>query len=130
MQDTIRASVNGEREVVMMYKLVGHWSSPKPEEKEKFEAHYVAVHLPLASAVPRLRKIVTTVTADGFAGAEPPFYRVAEMCFDSPEEMAASSESDAWHEMHTDAVYMCERFGVSLSAASGWETVDSRKAPQ
>lgn len=113
-----------------MYKLVGNWSAPRSEERAQFESHYATVHMPLASAVPRLRRIVTTVTADGFAGAEPSFYRVAEMCFDSPDDMAASSESDSWHEMHSDAAYMCERFGVSLSAASGWERVASPEAKQ
>lgn len=104
-----------------MYKLIGYWSAPHSKDEAEFEKHYVDVHARLASQVPLLRRIVLTRTADGFAGAEPAFYRVAEMMFDSPEDMATSAESDEWHAMHADAGHLVERFGVGLTAAAGWE---------
>ncbi|MGW5518807.1 EthD family reductase [Nocardia africana] len=104
-----------------MYKLIGTWSAPAAGTEEAFEEHYRGVHVPLAVRVPGLRRIVTTRTSTGFAGTEPGFYRVAEMMFDSPEAMAASSESEEWHAMHADAGQMVEIYGVSLQAATGWE---------
>lgn len=105
-----------------MYKLIGYWSAPKPEDEEEFETHYRDIHARLAAQVPLLRRIVLTRAADGFAGAEPAFYRVAEMMFDSPRDMATSAESEEWHAMHADAGHLVERFGVGLAAAAGWET--------
>lgn len=105
-----------------MYKLIGTWSAPPDDRVEEFEKHYEAVHAPRAAAIPGLRKILLTRTADGFAGGEPAWYRVAEMFFDSPEAMAKSSESEEWHAMHEDAGYLIGEFGVSLQAAAGWET--------
>ena len=104
-----------------MYKLVGTWSAPPADRMEEFEKHYEQVHAPRAAAIPGLRKILTTRTPDGFAGGEPAWYRVAEMFFDSPEALAASSESAEWHAMHEDAGYLIQEFGVSLQAAAGWE---------
>jgi uncharacterized protein (TIGR02118 family) len=108
-----------------MYKLVGTWSAPKPEDREEFEHHYTTVHGVLASRVPHLRRLVLTRTSEGFAGGEPSFYRLAEMIFDSPEDLARSSESEEWHAMHADAGLLVEKFGVSLEAAAGWEDNDA-----
>jgi uncharacterized protein (TIGR02118 family) len=105
-----------------MYKLVGTWSAPPADRVEEFEKHYTEVHAVRAAAVPGLRKILLTRTADGFAGGDPAWFRVAEMFFDSPEAMAQSAESEEWHAMHADAGYLIEEFGVTLQAAGGWET--------
>lgn len=105
-----------------MYKLIGTWSAPPAEMEDDFEEHYSNVHAVLAAKVPLLRQLVLTRAADGFAGANPAFYRVAEMKFDSPEDMAASAESPEWHAMHSDAGFLVENFGVGLAAAAGWES--------
>jgi uncharacterized protein (TIGR02118 family) len=102
------------------YKVIGTWSAPVKGSVADFEKHYLQVHVPLAAAVPLLRGIVTTRTADGFGGGEPAFYRIAEMIFDSPEDAARSSESGEWHAMHADAASLIAEFGVSMQAASGW----------
>jgi uncharacterized protein (TIGR02118 family) len=114
--------MTGKRgEETAMYKLVACWSSPRPEDAEEFERHYNEVHAPLAAAVPGLRRIVLTRTDAGLEGAEPPFYRVAEMEFDSPEEVEHSEASEEWRRMRDDAGQMIERFGVTLSVGLGTE---------
>jgi uncharacterized protein (TIGR02118 family) len=104
-----------------MYKLVGTWSAPDEARIAEFEKHYGEVHAVRAAAVPNLKKILLTRTADGFAGGAPAFYRLAEMFFDSPEAMAESAKSDEWHAMHADAAFLVQEFGVTMAAAAGWE---------
>ena len=77
----------------MSYKLFAYWSSPKPEDVKEFEKYYRETHVPRASAVPNLVKIVTTRTSDGFEGGDPPHYRVAEMVFHSKAAMDESTGS-------------------------------------
>jgi uncharacterized protein (TIGR02118 family) len=109
-----------------MYKLYAFWSAPKPEDADAFEDYYLSTHVPRASAVPNLRKIVTTRVTDGFEGADPDHYRVAEMAFESKEAMAESAESDAWAEMRQCSADIISRFGVELRVEAGEETVDDR----
>lgn len=104
-----------------MYKLIAMWSAPRAEDVEEFEKHYWEVHAPAAAKVPHLRKIVLTRTDSGLEGAEPAFYRVAEMSFDNPEDLEKSAESAEWQAMRADAGGMVERFGVGLSVGIGWE---------
>lgn len=104
-----------------MYKIVATWSAPKASDAQAFESHYWDVHVPRAAAVPNLKRIILTRTDGQFEGAEPPYYRVAEMLFDSPEAMELSSRSNEWEAMREDAGQMIERFGVSLDVGIGWE---------
>ena len=108
-----------------MYKLFAYWSAPKPEDVDAFEEYYLGTHVPRASAVPLLERIVTTRTADGFEGGETPHYRVAEMVFASPEAMAKSAESPAWAEMRQCSGDIIERFGVELTVEMGEEVTDT-----
>jgi uncharacterized protein (TIGR02118 family) len=78
------------------YKPYAYWSAPKPEDVAEFEQYYADTHVPRAAAVPNLVAITTTRTADGFEGAEPDHYRVAEMMFESVEAMVESAGSEAW----------------------------------
>lgn len=111
-----------------MYKIVAFWSAPKPAEVEAFEKYYWDVHVPKAQLVPALRGIELTRIDVGIEGAAPPFYRVAELYFDSPEALKKSSESAAWQAMRADAGQMIERFGVTLTVGMGWE--DKRSSRQ
>lgn len=104
-----------------LYKLFATWSAPREEDVDEFEKHYREVHVPAAARVPHLRRIVLTRTDSGLEGAESAFYRVAEMSFDSPEDLAKSAESPEWQAMRADAGGMVERFGVRLSVGVGWE---------
>jgi uncharacterized protein (TIGR02118 family) len=101
------------------YKLYAYWSAPKPEDVEAFEEYYADTHVPRAAAVPNLKAITTTRTADGFEGAETDHYRVAEMMFDSAEAMAESAESEAWATMRACSGDIIERFGVELRVEAG-----------
>ncbi|UVE93830.1 EthD family reductase [Dietzia sp. B32] len=103
------------------YKVVGLWSQPEASDVDAFEEHYTSTHVPLAAAVPGLRKI-TVVRADGgLNGAVPAFHRLAEMHFDSPDALATSMRSPEWQAMHEDAQRLISRFGVTMQALAGWE---------
>lgn len=104
-----------------MYKIVALWSAPKPADVDAFEAYYRETHVPKASVVPGLRKIALTRVESGLEGSPAPFYRVAEMYFDSPQAMEQSGHSDLWRGMREDAGKMIERFGVTLTVGVGWE---------
>jgi uncharacterized protein (TIGR02118 family) len=101
------------------YKIFAYWSAPQPEDVEAFEEYYASTHVPRASAVPNLRSITTTRTADGFEGGETEHYRVAEMEFDSAEAMAESEASEAWATMRGCSGDIIERFGVTLTVEMG-----------
>ena len=105
-----------------MYKVVGIWGAPKLSDIEEFEKYYLEVHVPLARKVPHLRRLVLTRMESGLEGLAPAFYRLAELLFDNPEAMARASESPEWHAMREDGGKIVARFGVSLQAASGWES--------
>lgn len=102
-----------------MYTLYAVWSRPAEEDIEAFEAHYTGTHAPLASAVPHLRRFLTTRTLDGLGGGDPAFYRVAEMSFDSKQVLEEAEASEQWTKVRADAGGMIERFGVTMSVAMG-----------
>jgi len=65
----------------------------KPADVEAFEKHYTEVHAPLARKMPGLQKMeVSRMT--GSPGGEPKFYMMAEMYFESKEQMFAALGSD------------------------------------
>jgi uncharacterized protein (TIGR02118 family) len=104
-----------------MYKIIALWSAPDAADVEAFEQYYREVHVPKATIVPGLRKIALTRVETGLEGASAPFYRVAELYFDSPEAMRESERSELWKGMREDAGKMIERFGVTLTVGLGWE---------
>ena len=105
-----------------MYKLYAMWSAPKPADQPAFEKHYLGIHAPLAAAVPEIRRLVTSLTAEGLEGGAPAVYRVAEMIFDSKESLERSTHSPEWKKVREDAGVLIEKFGVTLSVAMGDET--------
>lgn len=104
-----------------MYKLYALWSAPKPEDQEAFEKHYLGTHVPLAAAVPEIRRLVATRTDTGLEGGAPAVYRVAEMIFDDQASLERSTHSSEWKLVREDAGALIERFGVTLSVAMGAE---------
>ena len=108
-----------------MYKVVAAWSHPKPADVAAFEKHYLEVHVPLARAVPELRRIVLTRTDAGLEGGAPVFHRIAEMAFDSEEALTRSSHSAPWKSLREDAGVMIGKFGVKLDVGIGWEDAAS-----
>jgi uncharacterized protein (TIGR02118 family) len=103
-----------------MYKLVALWSAPKPGDVDAFESYYREVHVPKATVVPGLKRIALTRVDSGLEGAAAPFYRVAEMLFDSPKALEESAHSEVWQAMRDDARQMIERFDVTLTVGMGW----------
>ncbi len=67
--------------------LYGH-----PEDPEAFEEYYATKHLPLAQKIPNFRRFEV-----GSVGAvdegEPPYYRIAELWFESAEQMGEALSS-------------------------------------
>jgi uncharacterized protein (TIGR02118 family) len=64
--------------------LYGH--PPNPAE---FEKYYLGVHMPLVAAIKGSRRMEAAKCLPQADGSPPAFYRVFEMWFDSPEQMAA-----------------------------------------
>jgi uncharacterized protein (TIGR02118 family) len=102
-----------------MYKLVALWSAPKPGDVDAFESYYREVHVPKATVVPGLERIALTRIDSGLEGAAAPFYRVAEMFFESSKALEESAHSELWRAMREDAGQMIERFGVTLTVGMG-----------
>jgi uncharacterized protein (TIGR02118 family) len=102
-----------------VYKAIGIWSWPKAEDLAAFEAHYDAVHYPLAERLPEVSRI-TLMTADEGA-RETGIFRIAEVYWDDRAAFERASESAEWQAMAADAVQLMERFDVTLTAADGDE---------
>lgn len=58
----------------------------EPADKEAFDNHYFGVHVPLVNKIPGLVKFEATKFMGGMGGASP-YYLMAELYFNSPEEM-------------------------------------------
>ncbi|MEB3330205.1 MAG: EthD family reductase [Candidatus Sericytochromatia bacterium] len=74
----------------------------QPADKAAFDAHFDGVHVPLCHQVPNLVKLeVTRFT--GTPRGESDLYLMAEMCFESQEQMMAGLMSDAGKATARDA---------------------------
>jgi len=102
-----------------MYKLFAIWTNPRPEDVEAFERHYEEVHAPLAAAIPGLRKLVLTRTADSLGEDLSPFHRIAELWFDDEAALLAGEASPEGQAAIEDAAAMQERFAVTLTSPAG-----------
>ncbi len=102
-----------------MYKAVAIWGTREDSDIEAFEKDYREVHVPLARKVPGLKKLILTRIDSGLEGAKPPFYRVAELYFDSKEALEKAQQTPEWIAMRENGARMVERFGVTLAAAFG-----------
>ena len=65
--------------------LYGH-----PDDPAAFERHFNEVHVPLVHAMPNLRRFEKALVLGTIDGSPPPYYRIAELYFDSEEEYNAS----------------------------------------
>jgi uncharacterized protein (TIGR02118 family) len=64
-----------------------------PTDPDAFEDHYANTHLPLAAKIPNVKRFEASRVVATPDGSEPPFYRVAELWFDSHEDLQASTSS-------------------------------------
>jgi uncharacterized protein (TIGR02118 family) len=72
-----------------------------PEDPEAFDAHYRDVHSAIVARYLNLRDVRLT-TPVGVAGRPAPYHLMAEMVFDSDDELSAALMSDAGVESARD----------------------------
>ncbi len=75
-----------------MHKLIALFR--RPENVEEFERRYTEEHLPLIRRMPHLRKLVVN-RVTGAPMGEPEYYLIAEMHFDTREQMMEGVSSEA-----------------------------------
>lgn len=74
-----------------MVKIVVLYGAPS--DPDAFEDYYANTHLPLAATMPNVRRFEAGKVVATPGGGELPYYRVAELWFDSAEELEASNSS-------------------------------------
>ena len=72
-----------------------------PEDPEAFDAHYRDVHSAIVERYPNLREVRLT-TPVGVAGRTAPYHLMAEMVFDTDDELSAALMSEAGVESARD----------------------------
>jgi uncharacterized protein (TIGR02118 family) len=71
--------------MVKLTVLYGH-----PTDPDAFEEYYANTHLPLVQKVPDLQRFEPARVVATPDGSEPPYYRIAELYFESMEQMQNS----------------------------------------
>lgn len=108
-----------------MYKVIGYWSAPaRAEDIDEFEREYVNDHVPVATKVPGLQRVVTTRVDGGYGGGEGAHYRVAELIFADKEALETGLASPEYQAVSTHGGYLVEKYGVTISGELG-EVVES-----
>jgi len=74
----------------MAAKLIVLYSNIK--DPKKFDEHYRNVHVPMASRIPEVRKIVVS-KVKGVAVGKANYYQVVEVYFDDMESLKKAAES-------------------------------------
>jgi uncharacterized protein (TIGR02118 family) len=72
-----------------------------PEDPEAFDAHYRDVHSAIVARYPNLREVRLTRPV-GVAGRPAPYHLMAEMRFDTDDELSAALMSEAGVESARD----------------------------
>jgi uncharacterized protein (TIGR02118 family) len=65
----------------------------QPSDPAAFEEHYANTHLPLAAKMPNVRRFEASRVVATPDGSEPPYYRIAELWYDSHEDLQGSTGS-------------------------------------
>jgi uncharacterized protein (TIGR02118 family) len=73
--------------MVKLTVLYGH-----PEDPKAFEEYYANTHMPLAEKIPNVQRFEAGRVAAADDG-EPPYHRIAELWFESAEQMQESLAS-------------------------------------
>lgn len=74
-----------------MVKLVVSYGTP--EDPASFDRHYTETHRPLVDKIPGLRRFEAGKVLGTPDGSPAPYYYLAELWFDGPEELQASMSS-------------------------------------
>jgi uncharacterized protein (TIGR02118 family) len=64
-----------------------------PADPAAFEEHYANTHLPLVAKMPGLQRFEATRVVGTPDGGDPPYYRLAELWFESPEALQSAMSS-------------------------------------
>jgi len=64
-----------------------------PEDPAAFDRHYADTHVPLVQKIPNLRRFEAGKVLGTPDGSPAPFYYLAELAFDSVEDLQASMGS-------------------------------------
>jgi uncharacterized protein (TIGR02118 family) len=83
--------------VVKVIVLYGH-----PTDPSAFETHYTSTHVPLAEKLPGLKLFEASRVVGAADGGDPPYYRVAELSFESQEALQAALSSAEGQETVAD----------------------------
>lgn len=90
-----------------------------PQDKAAFDKHYFEVHVPLCQNLPNVQKLeVSRLTS--VRGEEPPYYLMAEIWFNSKEEMDACWASPEGRAVGKDT----RNLEAGLLTATNAEVVD------
>ena len=103
-----------------MVRLIALFSTP--EDPAAFDAHYRDVHAPIVRRYPKLRGLSVT-KPDGVGGRSAPFHLMAEMRFDSRDDLDVALASDAGRESGRDLRSFAGA-GVSLIIADDASAAD------
>jgi uncharacterized protein (TIGR02118 family) len=71
-----------------MVKLVVAYGPP--ENPAAFDQHYAETHRPLAEKIPNVRRFEAGKVLGTADGSAAPYYFIAELWFESPEDLQAS----------------------------------------
>lgn len=71
-----------------MVKLVVAYGPP--DDPAAFDAHYASTHMPLAKRIPNLRRFEAGKVLGTPDGTPAPFYFIAELSFETVDELQAS----------------------------------------
>jgi uncharacterized protein (TIGR02118 family) len=74
-----------------LVKLVVAYGAP--EDTMAFDQHYASTHVPLVHKIPNLRRFESGKVLGTPDGAPAPFYYLAELWFDSAEDLQAAMGS-------------------------------------
>lgn len=74
-----------------MVKLIVAYG--KPQDPAAFDQHYSETHVPLAEKIPNVRRFEAGRVLGAADGSPAPYHFIAELWFDTPEDLQASMES-------------------------------------
>jgi uncharacterized protein (TIGR02118 family) len=86
--------------------VVALWKTPN--DIEKFEEHYFSTHIALVRELPGLTEALTSKGLNG------PYYRVAQLRFATPEDLAGAFGSEAGQKLMADTSHIQETFGATV----------------
>ena len=74
------AALSDELKITVLYN--------QPKNAEEFDKYYFGKHMPMVYALNKLKKVEVARAQPALNGAQPPYYIVTELWFESPEEVS------------------------------------------